>query len=88
MPAASNSSDVLKSGSQLPKSWLYLLQWKALKMKKNMLFVTCFIFFSCWWYLNFCPDSFGHEDERFDKKAQVNFKIFDVTEWETNNYTA
>ena len=88
MPAISNSSDVLKSGSHLPKSWLYLLQLKALKMKKNMLFVTCFIFFSCWWYLNFCPDSFGHEDKRFDKKAHVNFKIFDVTEWETNNYTA
>ena len=29
---------------------------------------------------------FGLEGERLDKKAKVNFKIFNVTDWETNNY--
>ena len=29
---------------------------------------------------------FGHEDKRLDQKAKVNFKIFDVINWETNNY--
>ena len=28
---------------------------------------------------------FGYVEKQLDKKAMVNFKIFDVTEWETNN---
>ena len=37
-----------------------------------------------WWelslrYLNLCPGIFGHVGKRLDKKAKVNFKIFDVT---------
>ena len=35
-------------------------------------------------YLNFCLDFFGHVGKRFDKKANVNFKIYDVIKWETN----
>ena len=37
-------------------------------------------------YLNFCPNVFGHVGKRLDKKASVNFKIYEVTIWETNNY--
>ena len=37
-------------------------------------------------YLNICPDIFGLVVKRFDKKAKINFKIYDVTTWETNNY--
>ena len=37
-------------------------------------------------YLNFCPNAFGHVGKRLDKKASVNFKIYEVTIWETNNY--
>ena len=29
---------------------------------------------------------FGNVEKRFDKKAMVNFKIYDVTDWTTNNY--
>ena len=29
---------------------------------------------------------FGYVEKRFDKKAMVNFKIYDVTDWTTNNY--
>ena len=36
-------------------------------------------------YLNFCPDIFGHVRKRLDKKAKVNFKIYGVINWETNN---
>ena len=32
------------------------------------------------------PWLFGYAGERFDKKAKVNFKIYDVTDWITNNY--
>ena len=36
----------------------------------------------------FCPDVVGYEEKRLDKKAQFNFKIFDVTDLTTNNYQA
>ena len=29
---------------------------------------------------------FGHAGKRKDKKAKVKFKIYDVTDWITNNY--
>ena len=32
------------------------------------------------------PDLFGQVGKRFDKKAMVDFKIYDVTTWQTNNY--
>ena len=31
---------------------------------------------------------FGHVGKRLDKKSKVNFKIYEVTIWETNNYNA
>ena len=34
----------------------------------------------------FFPDFSGHVGKRLDKKAKVNFKIYDVTGWEINNY--
>ena len=36
-------------------------------------------------YLNFCSDFFGHEKKRLGKKAWVNLKIYDVTNWIINN---
>ena len=33
-------------------------------------------------YLNFFPAVFGHVGKRFDRKANVDFKIYDVTDWE------
>ena len=32
------------------------------------------------------PWLFGHAGKQLDKKAKVNFKIYDVTYWETNDY--
>ena len=29
---------------------------------------------------------FGYAEKRLDKKARVNFKIYDVTDWTANNY--
>ena len=31
---------------------------------------------------------FGYLEKLFDKKAMVNFKIYDVTDWRINNYNA
>ena len=51
-----------------------------------MIFISCqkLILFSR--YLHFCPHFFGYVAKRLDKKAKVNFKIYDVTELETNDY--
>ena len=35
--------------------------------------------------LTFLSELFGHIGKRFDKKAVVNFKIYDVTDWTINN---
>ena len=34
----------------------------------------------------FCSDVFGHVGKRLDKKAKFNFKVYDITNWQTNNY--
>ena len=36
--------------------------------------------------LNFFPDFFGHVGKQRVKKAKVNTKTYDVTDWKTNNY--
>ena len=36
-------------------------------------------------YLHFYPDIFGYVGKRLDKKAELNFKIYGVTNWNTNN---
>ena len=33
-----------------------------------------------------CPDFFGHVRKWLDKKAKVNFQIYDVATWEKSNY--
>ena len=37
--------------------------------------------------LHFCSDFFGSSGKRLVKKAKVNFKIYDVTNWNTSNYS-
>ena len=34
-------------------------------------------------YLTFFPEFFGHVGKPTDKKAKVNFKIYDIPDWET-----
>ena len=31
---------------------------------------------------------FGYAEKPLDKKAMVNFKIYDIIDWKTNNYNA
>ena len=49
---------------------------------KNAFYVTLKALFIL---LNFCPYFFGYVEKRLDKKAKVNFKIYSVKSWETNN---
>ena len=36
----------------------------------------------------FLPWHFDHVEKQFDEKDKINFKIYDVTTWETNNCNA
>ena len=58
-----------------PSLSFYLLQWKSSEDDGK-----CFTFLR---YLHFCPDFL---EKRLDKKAMINFKIYDVTDWTINNY--
>ena len=37
-------------------------------------------------YLRFSPDFSVHIEKGLDKRANVNFTIYDVLNWDTNNY--
>ena len=52
---------------------------KLLNLMKN-------VFFSFWKNLIFCPGFFNHAGKRLDQKAKLNFKMYDVTDLNTNNY--
>ena len=45
-----------------------------------MLFISCQKLFSFLRYLHFCPDLAVMQKRRLDKKAMVDFKIYDVTD--------
>ena len=36
-------------------------------------------------YSNFYPDLFDHAGKRVNKKSKVNFKVYDVVNWQKNN---
>ena len=48
-------------------------------MLKSLFVFEIFTFLSC---------LFGYAEKQLDKKALVSFKIYDVTDWTTNNYKA
>ena len=52
-----------------------------------MLFISPEKVFSFLRYLNFCSDVLGHAEKWLNKKAEVNFKIYDVIDWEANIYS-
>ena len=51
-----------------------------------ILFVLSQKLFSFLRYLIFCPDFFSYVGKRIDQKTKVNFKIYDVTNGNSNNY--
>ena len=53
-----------------------------------MLFISSYQLFSFLRYLKLRPDFFGHVGKRLGKKAEINSKIYDVTNWETNNWNS
>ena len=38
--------------------------------------------------LKFLSRLFDHAAKKLDNKAKVNFKVYDITTWETNNYNS
>ena len=56
----------------------FLVTERSLKMIKNA-------FYTFLRYFNFYSECLGHVGKRFDKKSKVTFKMFDATDWITNN---
>ena len=54
-------------------------------LKMIMPFIWSQGLFSFLRYLHFCLDFFALGGKWFDKKAKINFKIYDITNWNTNN---
>ena len=50
-----------------------------------MRFISSQGLFSFLRYLQLCLDFFAHGGKAFDNKAKINFKIYDLTNWNTNN---
>ena len=79
----------LMSESHLPRNFFYVLQWKPFKkLFKND--EKCFLFHVkssfCLWDICIFILTFWLYRKRLTKKAMVNFKIYDVTDWTSNNY--
>ena len=72
---------VLYEWSPSKRSWFYLLQSKPFKD----IFISSEKLFSFLRYLQFCPNFFYYIGKQLDKKTKVNFKVYDVTNWNTNN---
>ena len=51
-----------------------------------MFFISSEKLFSFLRYSQFCPDFFSYIGKQLDRKAKVNFKIYDVTNWNTKSY--
>ena len=57
-------------------------------MIKNIFYFTLKALFllKIFKFLYFCIDFYGHLGKQLDKKTKVNFKIYDIKNWEINNY--
>ena len=71
----------LKLDYHFPKKVVYLLPWKLFKMTK------CFVFhvksYFCSWDIYIFVLIFGYIEKWLDKKAKINFKIYDVADCTT-----
>ena len=70
--------------SYLPNKLGYFCLIKS-PLKMIMRFISSQGLFSFLRYLHFCLDFFAHGWKWFDKKAKINFKIYDLTNSNTNN---
>ena len=50
----------------------------------------CFILNALFFLKRFklCLEFFGHVGKLLDKKAKLNFKIYDIINWKTNSYNS
>ena len=75
---------ILKSGSNLQKKLIYLLQWKPLKMMKTAFYFIFKAFFVLKIF-KFLSCLFGNVEKQLDWKYKVIFKIYDITTRLTNS---
>ena len=74
----------IKLDSHLKNCCFYLLRWKPFRNDRKCFFMLKTL--SVLETFTFLLWLFGYLEKRLDKKAYVNLKIYDVTDWATNNY--
>ena len=60
---------------------------KFLTAESRLNLMKCFCFTLKTLLIFICRDFVGHLQKWLDKKSKVNFKILNVKNWETNNYS-
>ena len=79
-------SSSLKEDSCLPKEFCFIcFNASSLKMMKNAFYFILKALFIVKMF-KFLSSLFNHAKKQLDWKYNVNFKIYDVTTWLTNNY--
>ena len=68
------------------KLCFYLLQWMPFKNNEKFFFYFMSKALFVFKLFTFLFSSFGYMEERLDKKAKVNSKICDITDWTRNNF--
>ena len=76
----------LKSGSHIPKELILSALMRRFKKDRNNVFYFTLKAFFVLKRFNFFPDFFCQVGKSLDMKAGVNFKIYHITIYETNNY--
>ena len=80
-----SQNSALTSTSSFLKRWFYLFQWNPSKWWKQH-FASPWKLFSFSRYLNFCCNTFDNVPKHLDMKVNVNFRKYDPTKWQKNNY--
>ena len=80
-----SQNSALTSTSSFLKRWFYLFQWNPSKWWKWH-FASPWKLISFSRYLNFCCNTFGNVPKQLDMKVIVNFRKYDPTKWQKNNY--
>ena len=79
------TKEKLNTDSLLSRKLFYLLQWKPFKMMK-VVFYFNLKSSSHSQDIDFFLDFLVMQQKRLDEKDKINFKIYDVPTWLTNNY--
>ena len=75
----------IKLNPHLPKKFFFCFNESSIQIMNIAFYFTLKALFILKIF-SFCSEFFGYVWKWLDKKAKVNFKIYHITNWNTNNY--